>query len=144
MAATSTSGDEALTAINITPMVDIMLVLLVIFMVTTSAARQAEGIDVNRPDAATGEAIAADSRPVVVVCADQGVVIDGESMTLEAARTLIGGRVAEQPDLRALVDCDEGRPIAALVGVLDLLRTAGVHHYAIATEAPAAADGTRG
>lgn len=143
MAASGTEG-EALTAINITPMVDIMLVLLVIFMVTTSVAQQAEGIAVDRPDAATGETLDPAARTIVVGCGDDGVVIDGAAMAIATARTAIAARVAEQPGLQALVDCDETRPIGALVGVLDLLRTAGVHHYAIATEPPADIDGVNG
>lgn len=144
MAATSTHCDDGLTAINITPMVDIMLVLLVIFMVTTQAVRQDEGIDVDRPDAATGEVIDADARALIVACGDDELVIDGAHLTSDAARALIGARVAQHDDVRVIVDCDERRPIGALVGVLDLLRTAGVHHYAIATEPADVADGSRG
>lgn len=142
--AAASDGEGGLTAINITPMVDIMLVLLVIFMVTTSTLSQLDGLDVNRPDAATGAPIeAAVDREILLTCRPDGTVaVDGAPVTDDAAiQAAIAAKRARNPELSGIIACDEDASVRALVRLLDLLRAAGVHRYAIATESP---QGTQG
>jgi len=137
--AAHSNGDDGFTSINITPMVDIMLVLLVIFMVTTTTIARIEGLEVDRPDAATGTAVPQEHETILLTCGPTGEVrIDGRSLTSDAEiRTSIDARVAADPELNAVVSCDEDASVRVLVRILDHLRAAGVRDYAIATEQPA-------
>jgi biopolymer transport protein ExbD len=124
--------------INITPLTDIFLVLLIIFMVTTTAiAEQAAdkgGFKVSLPKSGQGDATAARDLSVAILA-------DG--------RVVVGGRVVEEPELKALfsqahaksaetlvlVQADEGVPHGRVVAVMDLARRAGLSRLAIATRA---------
>jgi biopolymer transport protein ExbD len=138
-------GDgQPVSGINVTPMVDIMLVLLVIFMVTTSTLSQLDGLDVNRPDAATGAPIEASAdREILLTCRPDGTVaVDGQLVADDAAiRTAIEAKRARNPELSGIIACDEDASVRALVRLLDLLRAAGIHRYAIATESPSGQPG---
>lgn len=137
MAASSEQG-EGLTAINITPMVDIMLVLLVIFMVTTTAINEVESLEVNRPDAVTGQNVPTGDGQVLLTCLpDGGSSVDGVVTNSDAdVLAAIAAKKAKTPELHGVLSCDEEARVRTLVHLLDLLRTAGVRKYAIATEQP--------
>ncbi len=142
MAATlgNDDDDDGITGINITPMVDIMLVLLVIFMVTATTINQVEGMQVDKPDAATGKTLEDIPKSILLVCHSDGkYVIDGDEAKDDAAIVKkIKAKLENNPDLQGIVKCDEAANVGAMVHLIDLLRTNGVKKYAIATEKPAA------
>ncbi|HLT39785.1 MAG TPA: biopolymer transporter ExbD, partial [Enhygromyxa sp.] len=79
MAAGGLDDDEEITGINITPMVDIILVLLVIFMVTTTTINEIEGMEVDKPDAATGRNVEDLPKSIVLMCrGSEEFAIDGQ------------------------------------------------------------------
>lgn len=130
-------GDE-ITGINITPMVDIILVLLVIFMVTTTTINQLEGMEVNKPDAATGQKIPKEDKQMILVCRDDGsVLIDGipKSSDEEIVAAIVA-KVKANPKVQSVISCDEEAKVKTMVHLIDLLRTNGIKRYAIATEKP--------
>lgn len=143
MAAGGLDDDAEITGINITPMVDIILVLLVIFMVTTTTINQLEGVEVDKPDAASGAQLDELPASIVLICrgADE-FAIDGEPVVgtpdrVDAAiARAITERVAQNPDLQGIVQCDTEAEVGAMVHLIDLLRDNGVSRYAIATERP--------
>jgi len=141
--AASSGPSEGLNAINITPMVDIILVLLVIFMVTTTEINQVDSMEVDRPDAATGQATPNDQSQILLTClADGTTQIDGESVASDAQiLAAIADKKARVPALRGVISCDEDAPVRTLVRLLDLVRKSGVRKYAIATEKPQQAEG---
>lgn len=130
-------GDE-ITSINITPMVDIILVLLVIFMVTTTTIHQLEGMEVNKPDAATGQQIPKEAEQMILVCRDDGsVLIDGvQTKTDEDIVSAIVAKVKANPKVQSVISCDEQARVKTMVHLIDLLRKNGIKRYAIATEKP--------
>jgi biopolymer transport protein ExbD len=130
-------GDE-ITGINITPMVDIMLVLLVIFMVTTSTIHKLEGMEIDKPDAASGKALEEGNDKIILTCrADGSTVVDGESAADDnAIKAAIATKLAANAKLQGVVSCDESAQVGKLVHLIDLLRDNGVKRYAIATEKP--------
>lgn len=148
MAAGGIDDDEEITGINITPMVDIILVLLVIFMVTTTTINEIEGMEVDKPDAATGKNVEDMPKSIVLLCrgADE-YAIDGERVTGDLAQidaTIsreIQQRVKQNPEIQGIVQCDTEAQVGAMVHLIDLLRENGVTKYAIATEKPAAVEG---
>ncbi|MEM6991000.1 MAG: biopolymer transporter ExbD [Myxococcota bacterium] len=134
--AASYSKGKAITSINITPMVDIILVLLVIFMVTSSAMSAAEAIEVDKPAASTGSPSADASQTLVITCDESGRFYAGaESLADGAAVTRYArSAVVEQPSTQAIVRCDRAASVDSLVTIIDALRDAGVKKYAISTE----------
>jgi biopolymer transport protein ExbD len=126
--------------INITPLTDIFLVLLIIFMVTTTAIAEQSadkgGFKVSLPKAGQGDATAARDLSVAI---------------LSDGRVVVGGKVVEEPELRGilekaheksaetlvLVQADEGVAHGRVVAVMDQARRAGLTRLAIATHADA-------
>ncbi|PRQ04563.1 biopolymer transport protein ExbD [Enhygromyxa salina] len=148
MAAGGLDDDEEITAINITPMVDIILVLLVIFMVTTATINKIEGMEVDKPDATSGKNIDELPQSIVLMCRDEGeFAIDGQPVegTQAEIDAAIGAeielRVSQNKELQGIVQCDTKAQVGAMVHLIDLLRDHGVTKYAIATEQPPNAEG---
>ena len=148
MAGGAIDDDDEITAINITPMVDIILVLLVIFMVTTTTINEIEGMEVDKPDASSGQNIEDMPQSIVLMCRGQdefaidGAPIEGTAAEVDAT---IGKevkiRVKQNPELQGIVQCDTEAQVGAMVHLIDLLRENGVTKYAIATEKPASSEG---
>ncbi len=136
MAAMQSSDARGMHAINITPMVDIILVLLVIFMVTSSTMHSEASVEIDKPEAATGAESAADVQTLTLTCDASGAYFAGETRLDdgEAIRSFAAAVVAERPDTQAVLRCDRAARVDALVTAIDALRQAGVHKYAIATD----------
>ncbi len=139
MAGGDFDDEGEITAINVTPLVDVTLVLLIIFMVTTTVISNPEGVRVTKPEAASGEQLERES--ILLVCHEDGsVVVDGEKVADDAAiRDRITDKLARDEQLQGIVQCDTSAEVGAMVRLIDLLRTSGVKKYAIATKKPDAA-----
>jgi biopolymer transport protein ExbD len=125
-----------ITGINVTPLVDITLVLLIIFMVTTSIISNPEGLRVDKPEAATGQS--QDRASILIVCRKDGTTaVDGKEMTTdgEIVDAISTALVADR-ELQGIVQCDTKAEVGRMVHLIDLLRAGGVTKYAIATEKP--------
>lgn len=138
MAGQDLGGDDGITSINITPMVDIMLVLLVIFMVTTATIQNIEGMQVDKPDAASGQKVDELPTSILLVCHEDGTVfVDGEKKADDAAIVAsIKSKSDQNPEVQGIVQCDTAAEVGNMVHLIDLLRENGVKKYAIATEKP--------
>lgn len=137
----SYDDEGEITGINVTPLVDIVLVLLIIFMVTTSVITNAEGMKVAKPEASSGRKLANDS--IILVChADGAIWVDGKEMSGdEAIVERIADKLMIDENLQGIVQCDEKAQVGRMVHLIDLLREAGVKKYAIATKKPEKVDG---
>jgi biopolymer transport protein ExbD len=124
----------AITGINVTPLVDITLVLLIIFMVTAKLIVRREALNVELPPAAAG----APEEPEVfsVVLTAQGdVQIDGARPVSDASlRAQAAAARARRPDLRAVIKADGSVPHRRVIRVLDLLQQAGVSRIGFGVE----------
>jgi biopolymer transport protein ExbD len=130
MAARSTDDEDGLiTDINVTPLVDVVLVLLIIFMVTaTYIVRRAIQVDLPRASAA-GESVAT---TVVVVMTREGILyLDGERRSEPDIEQRLRQLVARDRDARALVSADQGLQLGSVVRVIDLVKRAGVARFAL-------------
>lgn len=142
MAGGTDFDDEGeITGINVTPLVDVTLVLLIIFMVTTSIITNPEGLRVDKPEAATGQS--QDRASILIVCRKDGTTaVDGKEMTTDAQiRDAITDALVADRELQGIVQCDTKAEVGRMVHLIDLLRESGVKKYAIATEKPAKDDG---
>lgn len=129
-------GDEedAITDINITPFVDIILVVLIIFMVTTTTIVE-RSIKVELPDAATGESVSKDVSVAIQMLADRTLTLDGAAITWEALRAFIRSEraktKADGAELICLIGADKNVPHGEVVQIIDLVRQEGVTKFAI-------------
>lgn len=136
MAGSVSAGRGGIVGINITPMVDIMLVLLVIFMVTTTAITEEESIPIDKPDAATGQASAEPSPTLHILCGSDGALaVDGKTIATDALASTLAAKTWDE-GTQAVLACDEAASVGQLVRIIDALRVAGIHKYAVATEQP--------
>jgi biopolymer transport protein ExbD len=126
----SDDDDGLISGINVTPLVDVMLVLLVIFMVTAKIIVQ-QGMPMDLPKSASGESI--QSIFSVDLSADGRARIDGKPVAddesiLPLARTAKAGN----KEIRAVIRADKKVEHGRVIHVLDLLRQAGVAKIAFA------------
>ena len=130
--------DEGINNINVTPLVDVMLVLLIIFMVTTTKIQESEAMEVNKPDASTGQKLETNKHQILLVCAKDGTItVDLQPIADDAAiKAAITAKLAEDRDLQGVIKCDEEANVGSMVHLIDILRESGVKKYAIATEKP--------
>jgi biopolymer transport protein ExbD len=129
---TSESGEDMIAAINVTPLVDVALVLLVIFMVTATYVVR-EAIEVDLPRAASGGETVG---PTLALALDREgqLFLDGAPATPDATRAAVRAAVAKGPDSRALISADRAVSHGRVVEVIDLLRQEGLTRFAIDVE----------
>ena len=124
-----------ITDINVTPLVDIMLVLLIIFMLTANLiAKQA--IEVNLPKAANGAAPTPTSLAITLT-RDGGLFLDGKPVTAEALRTAVAAAVRKDPKTQAMIAGDKDVSHGRVVWVMDTVKSLGVTSFAIQIDAAA-------
>lgn len=122
-------GDEPMTDINIVPLVDIVLVVLIIFMVTATYI-VSPAIKVNLPDAATGEAQEPTSLGITVA-ADGQLLLDGVLVSEDQLRAAVRGAKASTPDVVCLISGDKDARHGDVTHVIDLVKQEGVAKFAI-------------
>lgn len=123
--------DEIITAINVTPLVDIVLVLLIVLMVTSSYL-VSQSISVELPKAATGEASANQSLSISIDVNNR-LYLDGNEIEQEALREQIRSAYATDPEVKAVISADGRVEHSHVVAVIDLLRKEKVTKFAINT-----------
>ncbi len=137
MAGRADDSDSEIVGINVTPLVDITLVLLIIFMVTARLIAQS-GLSMDLPKAATG----AEVQTVfsVSLAADGRVLVDSTQVANDdAIAPLARGAREKNPELRAVIKADSSVNHGRVIHVLDLLKTAGIAKiaFAVTPTAPA-------
>ena len=140
MAGNSSSGgdDDVISGINVTPLVDIMLCLLVIFMVTTSYV-VADSLKVDLPEASTGDA----TEPSVIMLTftvdkDTGVrqlYLNGEKADEAALRAHIKKVKAEgKTDVQAVIAADKTASHGEVIRLIDIVKQEGIVKFALNIE----------
>jgi biopolymer transport protein ExbD len=124
-------GDAPIVDINVTPLVDIVLVLLIIFMVTASLIVN-PGIKAELPKAASGEEIR--TTLALTITRDGQLHVNGEPRTEDEATTLIRAAVRGNPDIQAIIAADKTVAHGDWVHLVDIAKLAGVRKFAVGTE----------
>jgi biopolymer transport protein ExbD len=126
----SREDDEA--EINLTPMLDVVFIMLIFFIVTASFVKES-GIDVNRPDAAT--ATVKERGNILVAITDSNQVwIDRRQVDVRSVRANIERLHAENPQGSVVIQADRNSKNGLLVQVMDAARQAGVFNVSIAAQ----------
>lgn len=130
MAASSQNDDELISSINVTPLVDVVLVLLIIFMVTARIIHS-QGMPMDLPKAASGESV--QTVFSVELTADGKTVVDSEPVASDESITELARTArAKNEDLRAVIRADSKVEHGRVIHVLDLLKRAGIAKIAFA------------
>ena len=138
MAASGPKDGGCFSAINVTPLVDITLVLLIIFMVAAPLIVSNPSIKVDLPRAASAD----ETKKSTLSLAMQPdpahgyrLFANGKESDEPGVRALIGGMVAKDPELQAVIAADRRIPYGDVMHVVDLVKGLGVSRFALNTEA---------
>ena len=121
-----------ITGINVTPLVDITLVLLIIFMVTTTYIVD-PSLKVDLPKSSAGD----ETKPStlsVVLTRQNDLYLNGQRTTELALGEYIASEVSKKPDLQAVISADTELPYGRVVRLITLVKTRGVRRYALNIE----------
>lgn len=125
-------NSEQAADIDMTPMLDIVFIMLIFFIVTTSFVKES-GIDVNRPTAQTATR-KEQGNIIVAIKANGSVWIDKRLVDIRAVRANVSRLHAEQPLGSVVIAADKETRVKILTQVMDQIRLAGIMNASIATE----------
>jgi biopolymer transport protein TolR len=133
MAFTTSNGrtQTALADINITPLVDVVLVLLIIFMVTAPVLQS--GIDVSVPKTRTVKEIT-EERMVITINKDQRIFLGNDAININEIGTKLRQKIRDPRHQSIFVRADENIPFGVFATVMDAVKQAGFANVSIVTQ----------
>ncbi len=131
MGISARSDSEVVSEINVTPLVDVVLVLLVVFMVTAKLV-MGQTLPMDLPKAATG----GEEQVVLAIelAADGRLAVDGKPATVDQISARAEEALAKNPEVRVVIDADGRVPHADVVRVMDRVKGAGVSRIAFGVD----------
>jgi biopolymer transport protein ExbD len=140
MAGAQNNDDDEITGINVTPLVDIVLVLLIIFMVTANFIVR-ETVEVDLPRAANTRDKTVQGPVMVTMDKDGKTFLDGVETTTDSLLAKMRDAVGKDKEVRAIISADQTLNYGKVMGLIDLVKEAGISKFAlnIQKEAKAAA-----
>jgi biopolymer transport protein ExbD len=123
---------EEMTDINISPLIDMVFILLIFFIVTTTFVEES-GVDVDKPQAASARALDKNSL-ILAITAKGQVVYGGKEIGIGGVRALVR-RLTQKDDMPVIIQSDESAPAGLLVRVIDEAKLGGAKTVSIASEA---------
>ena len=132
----SVRSKRALTAqteIQMTPLIDMVFILLIFFVVTTSFVSET-GLDIKRPESSSSETLPRENISVAID-SDGRITAEGQRVGLLSIRPFIQKRLRMQPGLAVVLVADKAVSVDRAVRVMDEVRAAGINEVALATAA---------
>ena len=130
-------GSGTISDINVTPLVDITLVLLIIFMVTAPMIVNNPSIKVELPKAATGDETLKSTIALTLqreAAGGYSIYANGEKSDEARVKVLIPDLLAKNKELQAIIAADKGIAYGDVVHIVDLVKSLGVHKFALNTD----------
>lgn len=124
--------DEVIADINVVPLVDIILVVLIIFMVTAPMIMKPT-INVNLPKAASGDK-ALPTKLNIALTADGKANLNGKFVEDAEISAKSSEELKKDPEVQAIISADKNVPHGRVVGILDIVKSAGVKKFAISID----------
>ena len=122
--------ETAAESVNMTPLIDMVFILLIFFLVTASFTKES-GIDVDRPTAQT--AVREEQGSMIIgVSKDGEIWLDNQLIELRAVRAHVEHLHAQNPEGTVIILADKNGPVGTAIEVLDQVRLAGVTNVSIA------------
>ena len=118
--------------INITPMLDVVFILLIFFIVTANFIKE-PGLEVNRPDSETAEPT--ENAAILIAVGNAGeIYMDGRRIDKRQVKANVERLLAENPQGSVVIQADEKATADTIMAVMDGAREAGVYHISLASE----------
>ncbi|MEW5740849.1 MAG: biopolymer transporter ExbD [Myxococcota bacterium] len=130
MAAPSQDNEDEITGINVTPLVDIVLVLLIIFMVTANFIVR-ETVEVDLPRAANTDDKTVQGPVMITMDKDAKVFFDGAELDERTLMEKMRAAVANDKEVRAIISADQTLNYGKVMGLIDLVKEAGITKFAL-------------
>ena len=132
----SSARRSSMSQINVTPFVDVMLVLLIIFMVTAPMLDQ--GVEVSLPEVAEAPGLPAQQEPLVVTLQKNGQILIGKARVNQLSKLgpVIQQALKGKPDREVFLEADENVPYGRVVKVMAAVKKAGVEKLGMVTRLP--------
>ena len=131
----TSSSDSSISQINVTPLVDVMLVLLVIFMVTAPILQQGVAVDV--PKVAGGPLTGEEEQLVVNVAKGGKLYLNDTALSASDLAAKLAAMAGARPDRQVYVRADRMVPYGEVMAVIGSIRDAGLARVGLVTEPPA-------
>jgi biopolymer transport protein ExbD len=128
----SITDTEELNEINISPLIDMVFILLIFFIVTTVFVEET-GVDINRPDAASASQLEKNSILIAVTSQNQ-VVFGQRDIGVAGVRALVKRLTTQEPEMPVIIQADEGSLTGTLVRVVDEDKLGGARTVNVATK----------
>lgn len=125
----SGENDEPISDINIVPFVDIILVVLIIFMVTTPLIMK-PSLNVNLPKSGSGDETTP-SELTVSILADGSLALNGKPTDEAGINAFASELAGKRPDTQAIISADKDVPHGRVVSIIDAVKSGGVKRFAI-------------
>lgn len=123
------NGNDA--EIDMTPMLDIVFIMLIFFIVSTSFVREA-GVEIERPVSDTSE-VQENQGVMLAITAQDEIWLDRQSVDIRMIRPTLERLKVEQPDLGVMIQADRDARTGLLVRVMDQVKLSGIEQVAVAT-----------
>ncbi len=124
------NNEEEESSVDITPMLDVVFIMLIFFIVTATFVKEA-GIDVDKPSAATA-VVQEKASILIAIDADNNVWINRRQVDIRSVRSIVERLHAENPKGTVVIQADKASINDTLVQVMDASRRAGVYDIALA------------
>jgi len=132
MAQASSGDSDVYDQINVTPLLDLAYVLLIIFIILTTATVQ--GIKVNLPKASAQPSLAENKTKAISITADGTIYLDTFPVTLPELENLLRQFKSQTPDLPVIIKADSSIPYQRVVDVLDLVGRLEISQLGLVTQ----------
>jgi biopolymer transport protein TolR len=126
-----TGGRTSLAEINVTPFVDVMLVLLIVFMV--SAPLMQQGIEVNLPKANAGSIPQSEEPVVLSIKADKSIHLDDKTYSFEGLGGRLEALAVGKPNLQVVVQADQAVNYGFVARIMALVKKARINRVGLVT-----------
>ncbi|MBE2248497.1 MAG: biopolymer transporter ExbD [Myxococcus sp.] len=130
MAGAQQDDDGEITGINVTPLVDIVLVLLIIFMVTANFIVR-ETVEVDLPRAANTEDKTVQGPVMITMDKDANIFLDGAATDVVTLLAKMKDAVAKDKEVRAIISADQSLNYGKVMNIIDLVKEAGIAKFAL-------------
>ncbi len=127
----SRGGRVSLSEINVTPLVDVMLVLLIVFMVSAPLLQQ--GVEVNLPKADAGNLARSEEPVMLTIRRDSSLDLDQKPISFASLPDRLASLSRARPDLQILVQADQSIPYGEVARVMAALKKANIHRVGLVT-----------
>lgn len=127
------NNDEILAEINMTPLIDIMLVLLIVFMVTSSITLES-GLDIQLPKTSTKTEQKSNNVVIISLDANGNISIQGKKIVATNVKEEIANALTREKSDEVIFEGDTTSTIGKMIEIMDIAKASGAQKFAVATD----------